>query len=332
MTAPISPTTIGKASDHLANERTFLAWIRTSISVIVFGFVVAKFGITLREFLRMQGNTRHESGMSLAIGVGFMAMGIFMALISLVRYRTTMQRLNADEFQAADTIVVVLGLLMLNRWPHLVRCTPLMVTPKPAATKKTPNIRPPAAGFHFTQAESASASSARIRIHTHAPKKRPAAKRAWSVHPVPAFQVALQDEQQQPRNPGHQRHQNHQHRHLAEHVLDARKRPRQVQRERVVGEIGRDQAGTDERRQKQRQHALPAQQRHEEHHVDGDQPVGALHTQQAQRAGVVLHVDDQRADQRIDVAGQEEDVEEARAVQVFESVARDHPAAAPAGR
>ncbi len=111
MTAPISPTTIGKASDHLANERTFLAWIRTSISVIVFGFVVAKFGITLREFLRMQGNTRHESGMSLAIGVGFMAMGIFMALISLVRYRTTMQRLNADEFQPADTIVVVLGLV-----------------------------------------------------------------------------------------------------------------------------------------------------------------------------------------------------------------------------
>jgi putative membrane protein len=111
MTASSPPTTIGKASDHLANERTFLAWIRTSISVIVFGFVVAKFGITLREFLRMQGNTRHESGMSLGIGVGFMAMGIFMALISLVRYRTTMQRLNADEFQPADTIVVVLGLV-----------------------------------------------------------------------------------------------------------------------------------------------------------------------------------------------------------------------------
>ncbi len=45
-----------KTADHLANERTFLAWIRTSISIIVFGFVVARFGITLREFLRMQGN------------------------------------------------------------------------------------------------------------------------------------------------------------------------------------------------------------------------------------------------------------------------------------
>ncbi len=109
MAAPIPPKKIGKASDHLANERTFLAWIRTSISIIVFGFVVARFGITLREFLRMQNNTEHETGMSLAIGVGFMAMGIFMALLSLLRYRTTMNQLNADEFQPATTIVTVLG-------------------------------------------------------------------------------------------------------------------------------------------------------------------------------------------------------------------------------
>ncbi len=111
MPASISPPKIGKASDHLANERTFLAWIRTSISIIVFGFVVAKFGITLREFLRMQGNAQHESGMSLAIGVGFMAMGILMAVVALMRYRTTMKRLDADDFQPAGPIVIVLGLI-----------------------------------------------------------------------------------------------------------------------------------------------------------------------------------------------------------------------------
>ena len=77
----------------------------------MFGFVVAKFGITLREFLRMQGNGERQSGMSLAIGVGFIVMGIFMALVSLVRYRTTMNRLNADEFQPAGAIVTVLGVI-----------------------------------------------------------------------------------------------------------------------------------------------------------------------------------------------------------------------------
>ena len=35
--------------DHLANERTFLAWTRTAITVMALGFVVAKFGILLRE-------------------------------------------------------------------------------------------------------------------------------------------------------------------------------------------------------------------------------------------------------------------------------------------
>src|SRR5438477_10247073 len=63
--------------------------------------------------------------------------------------------------------------LMLNRCPHLVRCTPLMATPNPAATKNTPNISAPAAGFHLTHADNASASSARMRIHTQDPKNSP---------------------------------------------------------------------------------------------------------------------------------------------------------------
>jgi putative membrane protein len=94
-------------SDHLANERTFLAWIRTSISIIVFGFVVAKFGITLREFLRISGNAARESGTSLMIGLGFMVMGILMALAAGFRYRTTMRRLESGDFKPAGTIVTV---------------------------------------------------------------------------------------------------------------------------------------------------------------------------------------------------------------------------------
>jgi putative membrane protein len=111
MTTSLPLTTPGKASDHLANERTFLAWIRTSISIIVFGFVVAKFGITLREFLRLRGSAEHESGVSLSIGIGFMTMGIAMALTSAVRYRRTMERLNADRFEPAGPIVAVLAIV-----------------------------------------------------------------------------------------------------------------------------------------------------------------------------------------------------------------------------
>jgi putative membrane protein len=101
----------GKASDHLANERTFLAWIRTSISVIVFGFVVAKFGITLRELLRVGHQAQRESVFSLDIGLGFMAMGIFMAFVAMIRYRVTLRRLETNDFKPARSVVVFLGLI-----------------------------------------------------------------------------------------------------------------------------------------------------------------------------------------------------------------------------
>jgi putative membrane protein len=111
MTSKNSSSESSRASDHLANERTFLAWIRTSISIIVFGFVVAKFGITLREFLRVQGNAAQESGVSLIIGVGFMSMGIFMALAAWFRYQSTMRQLEAGDFKPAGAIVTVLAVV-----------------------------------------------------------------------------------------------------------------------------------------------------------------------------------------------------------------------------
>jgi putative membrane protein len=111
MSDSVSSAKMGKASDHLANERTFLAWLRTSISIIVFGFVVARFGITLREFLRLRGEAEHESGLSLGMGIGFMVLGILMALTSSVRYHITMRQLDANEFKPAGAIVTIWALV-----------------------------------------------------------------------------------------------------------------------------------------------------------------------------------------------------------------------------
>jgi putative membrane protein len=96
-------------SDHLANERTFLAWIRTAISIVVFGFVVAKFGITLRELLRVQDKAAQQSGMSLAIGMAFMLFGIFMAVAALTRYHSIRKRLDAGTFEPASEIITIVG-------------------------------------------------------------------------------------------------------------------------------------------------------------------------------------------------------------------------------
>lgn len=97
-------------NNHLANERTFLAWIRTSISIIVFGFVVAKFGVALREFflLQHQKATGHDG--SLEIGVGFMVVGIIFAVLSSIRYQITRRRIDAQQFKPTNTVAILLGI------------------------------------------------------------------------------------------------------------------------------------------------------------------------------------------------------------------------------
>ncbi len=59
-------------SDHLANERTFLAWIRTSIAVVSLGFVIARFSFWLDELALSTGQhiQLQRTGLSLPIGLG----------------------------------------------------------------------------------------------------------------------------------------------------------------------------------------------------------------------------------------------------------------------
>ena len=77
-----------RATEYLANERTFLAWIRTSIAVISLGFVVAKFSVWLNELAaKLQpGVDVHSSGASMLIGVIIMALGGLLALLAAWRY------------------------------------------------------------------------------------------------------------------------------------------------------------------------------------------------------------------------------------------------------
>src|ERR1700722_3070040 len=79
-----------RTSDHLANERTFLAWIRTSISIIGLGFVVAKFSVWLRELSTRidQPSSIHHSGLSMPLGIALMIFGALLSLTAASRYRT----------------------------------------------------------------------------------------------------------------------------------------------------------------------------------------------------------------------------------------------------
>jgi putative membrane protein len=59
------------SQQHLANERTFLSWLRTSIALIGLGFIVARFGLFLREFGLVVKNTNHPGQFMFLLMVSF---------------------------------------------------------------------------------------------------------------------------------------------------------------------------------------------------------------------------------------------------------------------
>jgi putative membrane protein len=98
------------ASDHLANERTFLAWIRTSIALMGFGFVVVKFSLFVRQLsLAVTGHTvTPVTGFSGVIGMCLVAVGALTALIGFLRYRRIEKQLLDHAFYPQSTLLLVL--------------------------------------------------------------------------------------------------------------------------------------------------------------------------------------------------------------------------------
>lgn len=93
----------GRTSDHLANERTLLAWIRTSMAIIVFGFVVARFGIAMRQLLALSGRAAAPGrpGGSAYLGAAFVAIGVLFALGAWLHYARTRVAIERDDFRPA---------------------------------------------------------------------------------------------------------------------------------------------------------------------------------------------------------------------------------------
>lgn len=68
---------------RFAIERTLLAWVRTSLALMGFGFVVARFGLFLREIEAVHQTVpqRPSTGLSLWIGTALIVLGVFVNLL-----------------------------------------------------------------------------------------------------------------------------------------------------------------------------------------------------------------------------------------------------------
>ena len=113
MTAPLDDDRArskGSASDHLANERTFLAWIRTGIGIMAFGFVVVKFTLFVKQLsLVLQKPLPTPShGYSTAIGIFLVAFGSVLNLMAFIRYRLTTKQLKNVDYKPNNVLTTVL--------------------------------------------------------------------------------------------------------------------------------------------------------------------------------------------------------------------------------
>jgi putative membrane protein len=105
------PDNPNRARDHLANERTFLAWVRTGVAIVVFGFAIGRFAIAIRQLMQLQGRVPHTAGLSVWLGMLSIVAGVVLTMAGLMRYRRTRAQLEAGTFQPAGFLIDVVAIL-----------------------------------------------------------------------------------------------------------------------------------------------------------------------------------------------------------------------------
>jgi putative membrane protein len=120
MSAQMSNTSteLAKTRNRAAAERTTLAWIRTALALISFGFGLDKIISAIRN-AGGEGNTSQDVGVQL-MSMGFIGVGIFTLLIAMRQHKRELIRLRSDPYLYRDepslsiataTAVLVIGVL-----------------------------------------------------------------------------------------------------------------------------------------------------------------------------------------------------------------------------
>jgi putative membrane protein len=79
-----------------AAERTLMAWTRTSLTLMAFGFVVERFGLFLYMFMKIEGRAWQRDS-SFWVGVSFILLGTVVGFLSVVQYRGVVKTLKPIE-------------------------------------------------------------------------------------------------------------------------------------------------------------------------------------------------------------------------------------------
>jgi putative membrane protein len=104
-----------RATDTLANERTFLAYLRTALSLVGFGFVIARFTLFAREFAEITGRHQPTNGTtSILLGASMALAGIVTALFGAWRYVVTARGLREGRVVPLSRGPVVISAIAVS--------------------------------------------------------------------------------------------------------------------------------------------------------------------------------------------------------------------------
>ena len=93
--------------DHLANERTYLAWMRSGISLVGFGVLIVRLRL-LRPPLAPQ-----PPGMGWKLGLAFSIVGLVMLGLASLHYFGVRKDIEDDSYEPPDRWVLLSTLVLL---------------------------------------------------------------------------------------------------------------------------------------------------------------------------------------------------------------------------
>ncbi|MEO8822662.1 MAG: DUF202 domain-containing protein [Ginsengibacter sp.] len=105
----------GSTTDHLANERTYLAWMRTSIGIMAFGFVVVKFSLFVKRISLLIGHpvVVPNRGYSAIVGIILVLVGTITTILSYIRYRQSEKQIREGAYVHSTLLITVISVFIL---------------------------------------------------------------------------------------------------------------------------------------------------------------------------------------------------------------------------
>ncbi len=109
----VSPKEVTDPRIYMAAERTFLAWIRTAIALIVFGFVIEKFEFFLEQLEKVFNiHLRGDHRTLVSVGVFIIVVGLFTLIIGAINFYRTIKQVDKGTYRTHTWLYKIYGAII----------------------------------------------------------------------------------------------------------------------------------------------------------------------------------------------------------------------------